>query len=284
MSIAKWQLDFLNEYQLPHSYLYQIEPVVQRILNLYQHHRVPKPWLLAINGAQGSGKSTLSAYLVAYFKWEKQKKALVLSLDDYYYSPKQRADVAKHYHPLFRTRGVPGTHDIKQAIADVNALLAKQPCLIPRFDKSQDCVFSQEFWQSVDEPQDVVIFEGWCVGLPAEPANNLLTPINHFEQTCDADGRFRQLVNQHLAAAYQDLFALFEHLIYLRMSDFNHVLAWRQKQEHKLIAKTGSGLSDEQVQDFIAYFERLTRYALKSLPAKADIIVDVLANHQLALV
>ena len=39
---------------------------------------------------------------------------MLLSIDDYYLSKKNRYQLASQVHPLLLTRGVPGTHDIKK--------------------------------------------------------------------------------------------------------------------------------------------------------------------------
>lgn len=278
--INAWQQDFLANQQLPVDYLQQVAPIVARICVLYQNHNSAIPWCLAISGAQGSGKSTLGAYLVEYFKLERKKNAISISLDDYYLSPNQRAEYARKNHSLFMTRGVPGTHDIRKAINDLLALKQKRHCVLPLFDKSQDRPFAKKHWQQVEQPQDIIIFEGWCVGLSAEPSERLLNPVNQFESERDVDGQFRRLINQVLGAEYQTLFSLVDNLVYLSIRDFSQVLAWRTLQEHKLIAKTGLGMSDAQLVEFVQYCERLTIWGQVSLPGTANLVIHVDKNPE----
>ncbi|MBW8880776.1 MAG: hypothetical protein JF615_04925 [Asticcacaulis sp.] len=63
-------------------------------------------------GAQGSGKSTLVEQLKSRLEADGVTVAM-LSLDDLYLSRLTRADLAERIHPLFQTRGVPGTHDVE---------------------------------------------------------------------------------------------------------------------------------------------------------------------------
>ena len=37
--------------------------------------------------------------------------------------------------------------------------------MIPKFDKSKDDRLKVNFWQKISKKPDIVIFEGWCVGL-----------------------------------------------------------------------------------------------------------------------
>ena len=69
------------------------------------------PLIVGINGAQGSGKTTLCKFLEVLLV-EHNQTGVTLSLDDLYLSRAERARAAAEIHPLFATRGVPGTHDV----------------------------------------------------------------------------------------------------------------------------------------------------------------------------
>ena len=123
--ITPWQSKFLKVHQLGEPYLEVAEKWFKPLaasLVAYQRDR-SSAVLVAMNGSQGSGKSTLSNYLVAALKNEYQLNAVALSLDDFYYTHAKRKKLSETIHPLFATRGVPGTHDI--------SLLNKRwiPCL-----------------------------------------------------------------------------------------------------------------------------------------------------------
>src|SRR4026208_2618132 len=70
-----------------------------------------RPLIVGINGAQGSGKSTLCKCLEVLLV-EHQQRGVTVSLDDLYLTRAERLEAAMDHHPLFATRGVPGTHDI----------------------------------------------------------------------------------------------------------------------------------------------------------------------------
>ena len=71
-----------------------------------------KPYLIGLAGGQGTGKTTISSILkiilTKYFKFNVFK----ISIDDLYKTRKDRIKLSKKTHPLLKTRGVPGTHDV----------------------------------------------------------------------------------------------------------------------------------------------------------------------------
>ena len=138
----------------------------------------PRPLILGICGSQGSGKSTLARGLVDAFG----VRAATLSLDDLYLGKAARAALARDIHPLFATRGVPLTHDVALGRAILDAVRAGQPVRLPRFDKAGDEPLAQAQWEAIDAPLDLLIFEGWCVGAHAQPAADLIVPVNDLER------------------------------------------------------------------------------------------------------
>ena len=86
----------------------------------------------------------------------------------------------KKIHPLFLTRGVPGTHDINLINKTIKKLKEKnfKTVLIPKFDKSTDDRFKKNKWQKIKNPPDIIIFEGWCIGARHQKNKNLKTSLN----------------------------------------------------------------------------------------------------------
>jgi hypothetical protein len=54
--------------------------------------------------------------------WPRAIPCAVLSLDDLYRTRAERQAMARQVHPLFATRGVPGTHDVDLGLATIAAL------------------------------------------------------------------------------------------------------------------------------------------------------------------
>jgi D-glycerate 3-kinase len=270
MKLSNWQHQFIATHGLASDYVVALNPLLPKL--------TPQtvPFCLGISGSQGSGKSTLAAYVAAYFEYELKLNTSVISLDDYYLSKQARAEKAAQEHPLFATRGVPGTHDLAALVDDIQSLLAGHETAIRRFNKALDEPFEQP--ETVGKGMQCVIIEGWCLAVPAQQTSALVMPINAFEKTHDKDTSFRQRVNQYLAQ-YKMLTALINKLVFINSQDFSRVLKWRTKQEHQLIARTGKGMTDAEIAEFICYFERITRHSFACMPALSDITLNLSDTH-----
>ena len=87
---------------------------------------------------------------------------MTLSLDDLYLTHAERLQLAAEVHPLFATRGVPGTHAVNMAFGIIEDVLAGRAFEVPRFDKAFDDRSNEVM--RISGPVDVLLFEGWCVG------------------------------------------------------------------------------------------------------------------------
>lgn len=235
-----------------------------------------RPTILGIQGTQGSGKSTLAEVL----KWHLEQHGLsvaILSIDDLYLPLAERQRLAAQRHPLLATRGVPGTHDLALGEAILHWVRrGVGPKALPRFDKSRDDRHNQADWPVLAEPPDMLIFEGWCVAMTAQPEAELQEPINALEREEDPSGDWRRYVNHQLAGPYQQLFASLDALIVLKAPGFEQVFDWRRRQEEALRGRGGSGvMNDEQLRRFIQHYERLTRHGLATLGDHADVVVPL---------
>ena len=249
---------------------------------LSTRHRRDGLRVLGINGAQGSGKSTLAAFLVEYLRQQDGLRALAVSLDDFYLSRAARTHLATSVHPLLITRGVPGTHDVQRGIACLRALRQGEPCALPRFSKATDDALGAEEDLHIREQPDLVLFEGWCVGTPPQDEQALAAPINELERNEDADGRWRQQVNQQLAGAYAEWFAELDALVYLQVPGWTQVREWRGQQERETSAKHGapSALLDPAARGrFLQHYQRLTEQAWQTLPKLADVTLELGLDH-----
>ncbi|MEZ5573908.1 MAG: hypothetical protein R3E64_18120 [Halioglobus sp.] len=277
---AQWQRDLLARHQLHASYLESAQkwfaPLVGELAAL--QNSADRPILVALNGCQGSGKTTVSDYLCTALSEEHALHAIALSLDDFYLTHAQRQALAAAVHPLFATRGVPGTHDMTLLRATLQQLLrmhSREPVVIPRFDKSTDDRRPVEKQESILPPVHVVLVEGWCLGATPQPAKILSQPINDLERDEDADGVWRQYSNDCLRVELQPLYALVDQWIMLRAPSFDCVFDWRREQEQKLVASTSAApgsrlMNDDALRRFIQHYERITRHCLEELPGKVD--------------
>ena len=233
------------------------------------------PLVVGINGAQGSGKSTLCKFLEVLLA-RRRIRAVTLSLDDLYLTKSERQELAEKVHPLFATRGVPGTHAVAMGLGIIEDLLAGRELELPRFDKGKDD--RAEHGTRITGPVDVLLLEGWCVGAKPQTAEALAEPINDLERKEDPDGVWRGLVNHWLAEDYARLFDQIDLLVMLKVDDFDVVRRNRALQEEKLRAAhpDAPGLMDKAALDrFCAHYERLTRHMLAEMPARADVVIPI---------
>lgn len=247
------------------------------------------PLVVGVCGPQGSGKSTLVA-IVKRLLEERGLSVAVLSLDDVYLPLAARNELARTVHPLLKTRGVPGTHDVDLALSILAALRKKGVVAIPAFDKAADDRRPQGEWARVQAPVDAILFEGWCVGAIPESERSLATPVNALERNEDPDGRWRRYVNRTLAQVYRRLFCEIDFLVLLTAPEFSIVYRWRLEQEIELrrsVAARGGDtsqlMSDAQLRRFVSHYERLTRHVLREMPARADIVVQLDAQRRKTL-
>jgi len=234
----------------------------------------PRPWLIGLSGLQGSGKSTLAAQLVELAA-RRGIVALALSIDDFYFGRGARQRLAREVHPLLATRGVPGTHDVELLHGTLDALrqaTTRRPARVPRFDKGLDTRIAPSRWRPVGRMPELVILEGWCIGVPPQDAAALARPVNRLERDEDRDASWRNWVNAQLTRHYAPLWQRLDRLIMLQAPAWSVVARWRDEQERALRRRHAPrALSAGALGRFLMHYERLSRQALKALPSRADL-------------
>lgn len=284
---------FIETHKLPDNFKELVndyyQPLTDRIHTQFKQHE--QTYFVGVNGCQGSGKSTLSAYIAEYLTSTYALNVVVMSLDDFYLSQDERNQLAKDVHPLLEKRGVPGTHNTPLLHNVIAALKNNHlPVSIPVFNKASDNPYSKEHWTLIDRPVDIVILEGWCWGVSAQDETQLTAPINSLEKQNDSDMVWRSYVNQQLKEHYQPLYELFDYWIALQAPSFSNVYRWRLEQEHKLSIKLESSgnkgdlsgvMTATQILEFIQYFQRLTEHGIKTLPSFAHTTFFLGVNRQI---
>lgn len=259
-------------------------PLAQWIATQHQQ----TPIVIGINGSQGSGKSTLSKILSQLLDKGFEKKVVIISIDDLYKTHQQRHDMSENIHPLFQTRGVPGTHDVQLGISIISKLIKQEfPVQIPLFNKAIDDREPEKNWLNIDQEIDIILFEGWCVDAKPQHASLLKQSINNLEKSKDSDLVWRKYINKQLEKDYQALFSLIDKLIMLKIPSFGNVLEWRELQEYKLNSnskniETNHTMSHQKLKQFIMHFERITRHSLNEMPNRADVVIEIDNEHQIS--
>lgn len=220
-----------------------------------------KPIVIGVSGPQGSGKTYLAEHLVSEIAQRfPDLNSVKFSMDDLYLTNSDQRrltkEAVKDENKLLQGRGLPGTHDIDLGLEIFSKLISGEPVAIPIYNKA---AFNGEGDRSasstpISKKADLIIFEGWFNGyIPLDDdlvrikwLSSLLDP-----QSCLKIHKLYQIedINEKLKN-YADLWEYFDYFIYID-TNYQNVAKWRLEQEHALIKLTGSGMSDEQVGQFI---------------------------------
>jgi D-glycerate 3-kinase len=251
-----------------------ITPIIDKIINTNDNK-------FLISGSQGVGKSTLAIIIKLVIEKIYKKKVMILSIDDYYLSKNKRNEISKKIHPLLKTRGVPGTHDINKLRRHINNFnKQKFPISTPKFDKlKDDC---SKTLNKVTSAQ-ILILEGWCCGTSAVEDKYLYKNINKLELNLDKNFVWRKYYNSILKNQYQSVFKMFDITIYLKPPSFAYVLKWRALQEKNNAIKNNQKelMNKKELSFFIQHYEKITKWMIKTMPAKADLLINLDRNQKI---
>lgn len=235
-----------------------------------------------ILGLQGTGKTTLSTILrllLTQFGYH----TVTLSIDDLYKTYADRQQL-QNDDPRLIWRGPPGTHDVEVGISVLDQIQAGQtPISIPRFDKSAVQGMGDHATPEIITDQiDILLFEGWFVGVKPIPERALQSPPPPL--TTEADRQFA-IDNNRRLAAYLPLWKRLDGLIILSPVDYRFSQQWRKQAEQKMIAQGRSGMSEAEINQFVEYFWRSLHPDLFMTPLieckeGVDFVIQLDANHR----
>ncbi|BAB74572.1 alr2873 [Nostoc sp. PCC 7120 = FACHB-418] len=245
-----------------------------------QHQQLKRPFIQGILGSQGTGKTTMSLVIQLILQ-HLGYRTLSLSLDDLYKTYSDRL-VLLQQDPRLIWRGPPGTHDIDLGLNVLEQIRqGKSPVIVPRFDKSAHAGAGDRTKPDVITGVDILIFEGWFVGVrPIDPSlfNFPPSPI-----LTDEDKAFARDMNLRLNH-YLPLWEKLDSLILLYPTDYRCSLEWRKQAEQKMIAAGKTGMSNTQIEEFVNYFWRslhpeLFIQPLSQCAALVDLVVEIHPDH-----
>ncbi len=273
------QIEIHNTYKKKYSKKYiedKLVPIIKYICS-------SKSKKFLFGGSQGIGKSSFINIISKAIEKFYNKKILLLSLDNYYLSKKQRLILSKKIHKLLITRGVPGTHNIEKLVKNINQFSkGKYPITTPIFDKLIDD--TSKSTKITKTKCDILFLEGWCCGSSGIPKEILHKNINDLEKIRDTKYQWRNFYNNKLKFEYKKLFKLFDELIFLKTSSFDNVFKWRLKQEKTNQSKNKKlkRMTPNEIKVFIQHYEKISKWMMKDLNKKAQIVIKFEKNHKIS--
>ncbi|MEH2242290.1 glycerate kinase [Nostoc sp.] len=239
-----------------------------------------RPLIQGILGGQGTGKTTMCKILSLILN-QLGYRTLSLSLDDLYKTYSDRL-VLTQQDPRLIWRGPPGTHDIDLGLNVLDQIRQLQsPVMVPRFDKSAYGGAGDRTTLEMVTGVDIVLFEGWFVGVrPIEPNvfDTAPPPI-----LTDEDRAFARDIN-HRLHDYLPLWERLDSLILLYPTDYRYSLEWRKQAEQQMIATGKSGMINAEIEKFVNYFWRSLHPELFIKPlvkdaTVVDLVIEIHADH-----
>ena len=232
---------------------------------LKHHKSSDKPLIIGVSGPQGSGKTWTSERLTNKIREAYPDKLTInFSMDDFYLTHEDQQKLTKLNieNAFLSGRGLPGTHDLEFLNKIFHKLLNKDKDItIPRYQKG---AFSGEGdrcpkneWQDLTgKSVDIIVFEGWFNGyLPYDNTDELLKSWNQI--VTELKPTFKGFNIDHIIRLNNDLekyikiWKLFDAFIFMTTDSIDNVYTWRIQQEHNLISKFGTGMTDDQVTKFV---------------------------------
>ena len=250
--------------------------IVKKIGDYVLGKRKTETLIIGIAGPQGGGKSTLSVQLKSQIE-ESGIPCTVICIDDFYYTRARRIRLGETIHPLFSTRGPPGTHDIEKLIETIHAIKENSRTVTwPTFNKALDdrAVDRMVTFTPTPDRPPIIIFEGWCVGcLPTA----IQPPINQLETEEDPQAVWREYVNEQIKTRYMPLWNMIDIYMYIAIPDWTYVYIWRHQQS---ISNRETSVDLDR---FIQFFERISRSMMEpSGRIRTDVLVRMAPDHSIA--
>lgn len=242
--------------------------------------------ILGLSGSQGSGKTMAAGILQIILKKFFKKNIYIISIDDFYKTLRDRNRMSQQKHSLFKTRGVPGTHDInliKNFFISVKRKKFKK-IKLPKFNKSIDDRSKKNYWHNINKRPEIIILEGWCVGAKPQNISSLRKPVNILERYEDKDLIWRKYANEKLKKEYKEVFAMIDYFIFMKVPNFKIVFKWRLLQESKLRKKLHYKkkiMTYSAIKRFIMFYQRITLQMMKDLSKSASIVLLLKKNHEI---
>lgn len=238
--------------------------------------------IIGFLGGQGSGKTTLTHLLKCLLELQ-GLRVMAWSIDDLYLPYADRLALQQQ-DPRLIWRGPPGTHDVPLGLQVLRQFQAgKSVVQVPRFDKSCHGGAGDRSGFEPVEPVDLVLFEGWFVGVHPLPPLTFEQPDLPPPLVTASDRAYARDMNLALHD-YMPLWTLLDRLIVMQLQDYRWSQQWRQQAEQQMRATGVAGMTDLEIQRFVEFFWKtlhpeLFVTPLTQEPGWADWVLDIGADH-----
>lgn len=253
-----------------------IIPLIQKILKKHQKN---KTLIVGIQGGQGTGKTTLSNFMKEILL-KSGYKVQAFSIDDFYETAAIRRKLAQKYpgNTFYQiSRGMPGTHRVEELSKTLTNIRDGKPFSIPIFDKSlHDAYGDVAKTKRVNEKPDIILFEGWCVGIPNVTSKELMKICTKNKinlQNIDPHLEYHKVVLDY-TKKYQPLWKFIDYFIMLKPTSAEIHKKWRLQQERELQLKTGTGMNWQAVSHFVDEFLPFTYVCYEKIKADTTILLN----------
>ncbi len=253
-----------------------IVPIVERLVEMHKNGTT----IVAIQGGQGTGKTTIVKFLEKHLERERCE-VQSFSIDDFYKTWKERKKLQEKYpdNPFYQiSRGLPGTHRVKLLLETLRKAKAGKDFEIPLFDKSlyggKGDVLKKT--RKIKGRQDFILFEGWCVGIPSVSSEKFWSICNKNKiniQKLDHKRKHHKVVLKFVKE-YQPIWKLLDYMVMLKADSPEVHKKWRLLQEQKLKQKKGQGMSKQEVEQFVEPFLPFTYVGYDLIKPNAMAMID----------
>ncbi|MEK6863149.1 MAG: P-loop NTPase fold protein [Nanoarchaeota archaeon] len=254
-----------------------IAPIAEKLI---EAHKKGSTAIVGIQGGQGTGKTTLVKFLEKNLK-KKGFKVQSFSIDDYYKTYRERKKLRERFprNSFYKiARGLPGTHRTELLLETLRKAKSGKNLEIPTFDKSlyggKGDVRAKT--RKVRGRQDLVILEGWCVGIPEISSKKFLSICKKNKidiKKLDPRLKYHQVVLDFIKE-YQPLWKFIDYIVMLKADSPEAHKGWRLLQEKQLRNKKGQSMSKQQVHAFVEPFLPFTYVCYDRIDPDAKVLID----------
>ncbi|MGB3651369.1 MAG: glycerate kinase [Rivularia sp. (in: cyanobacteria)] len=257
-------------------------PLAIQIASRYQENQ--RPFIQGFLGGQGTGKTT-ACKVIELILSHLEYRVLSLSLDDLYKTYQARL-ILQQKDPRLIWRGPPGTHDVDLGLNLLDNIKERQPIItVPRFDKSLHSGSGDRTSPQIVSNIDIVLFEGWFVGVKPINSAAFITPPAPIITA--ADKAFARDINDKLQD-YLPLWQRLDSLIILYPTDYRLSLEWRKQAENQMKASGKPGMTDLQIEEFVNYFWKALHPELFIKPLiespSVDLVIEINCDRSIGKV